>query len=507
MASNIQNDVEDESSSFDALAFAQNLYQVIDSYRSQMPANYFELTIAPTASSGNPGETKLNAFYRMIGLPAITNPSFIRENRENDEFSRTISQDGTLNYFHTLYGDELKDNVAFKKIRDRNDRLTTKPTAERFAEFMYKPIGLSEGMKDSSSGQSRRTSLFPLVVDAAVPVYPLSRRIAPSFQHTINGEDYIVSGSTTRLSRPLIDNIIYMRTKTINNEEGAAELAAQLKNLAESAGTDFSGNDVKKDIQDAGFTFIDLAIRTKLLQTLKSLSNKFKASVNEVQELSAEITFVFTPVSNPEMRSSQSYDIKSEHKAGSLDIEISRLESEIANQNGIVFLLPSEQVKRREEIRRLEHNISISNITQDVLISQLTSLLTYEVDNLNRKLAEKQHARDEKLSRAEELKRLLMYYTGEFSGLSIFDVICVIYGLFSVDSKYLVGLLNRDAQNRLTEDEFFRPPSSAQGSTSVESILGYTPPTVEKSLAALEEKVSEAFRIAEGFANTQASTQ
>lgn len=504
MANNVQNDVEDESLSFDALSFAQNLYQVIDSHRSQMPANYFELTIAPSASSGGSGETKLNAFYRMIGLPAVTDPVFVRANLKDDEFQRTISQDGTLNYFHTIYNDEAQDSAIFKKIRDRNDRLTAAANPERFAEFMYKPIGLSEGVKDSAAGQSRRTSIFPLVVDAAVPIYPLSRRIAPSFQHTINGEDYIVSGSSTRLSRPLIDNIIYMRTKTINNEEGMAELRKQLEALSKSVGADESGEGVTKDIQDAGFTFIDLAIRTKLLQTLKSLANKFRIASSEVQELSAEITFIFKVVSNPQMRSAQNSDIQLDIKAGSLDIEIANLKSEIANQNGISFLLPTEQVKRREELRRLEHNLKISNITQDVLISQLTSLITYEVDNLNRKLEEKQHERDEKLSRAEGLKQQLMYYTGEFSGLSIFDVICVIYGLFSIKPEYLVGLLNKDAQVRLMKDEFFRTSDSGEGAKSV---FGTSPPSVAESLAALEAKVKEAFRIAEGFANTQAQTQ
>jgi hypothetical protein len=300
-------------------------------------------------------------------------------------------------------------------------------------------------------------------------------------------------GSKARLSRPLIDNIFYMRVKTINNTEGVEKLKAQLQSLISASGV---------SVKEAQFTFVDLAILTKLLQILKSLATKFEEARKEVQGLSTQIAFVPTPVSNPQMRSAQSTTIKAETKIYALDQEIALIKAEIANQNAIAFMLPTEQVKRREEIRRLEHGVSTSNIVPDVLVAQLNSLITYEVEELNRKLQEKQHEKDEKLTRVEQLKQQLMYYTGEFSGLSIFDVICIIYGLFAIETKYLLGLLNEDAQKRLKEDEFFRPPDS-----TIEALFNTTPATVAESLKALEEKVIEAFNIAEGFASAEAKTQ
>jgi hypothetical protein len=202
------------------------------------------------------------------------------------------------------------------------------------------------------------------------------------------------------------------------------------------------------------------------------------------------------------MRSAQSTSEKAEVKIYALDNEIAKLKAEIARQNAVAFMLPTEQVKRREEIRRLEHGVSTSNITQDVLISQINNLLTYEIDDLNRRLQEKQHERDEKLTRIEQLKQLLMYYTGEFSGLSIFDVICIIYGLFAIDLEYLLGLLNEDAQKRLKEDEFFRPPDS-----NIQTLFNAEPKTVSESLKALEDKIREAFKIAEAFSSGQNKAQ
>jgi hypothetical protein len=489
MAEHIQNDVENESSNFDALTFAEQLYSIIDIYRSQVSAKYNELVAAAPVSPGGIGETKLNAFYRMIGLPAATDPAFVHQHRRDGEFKTYISQDGTLNYFHSLYNSEELDREVFLQIRERNGRLVEPPDPARFAEFMFKPENISAGVKSNS----KRTSLFPLVVDAAVPVFPLTRRLAPSFQHTINGEDYIPMGSKARLSRPLIDNIFYMRVKTINNTEGVEKLKAQLQSLISASGV---------SVKEAQFTFVDLAILTKLLQILKSLATKFEEARKEVQGLSTQIAFVPTPVSNPQMRSAQSTTIKAETKIYALDQEIALIKAEIANQNAIAFMLPTEQVKRREEIRRLEHGVSTSNIVPDVLVAQLNSLITYEVEELNRKLQEKQHEKDEKLTRVEQLKQQLMYYTGEFSGLSIFDVICIIYGLFAIETKYLLGLLNEDAQKRLKEDEFFRPPDS-----TIEALFNTTPATVAESLKALEEKVIEAFNIAEGFASAEAKTQ
>jgi hypothetical protein len=499
MTEQIQNNVENESSSFDALSFAEQLYATIDAYRSQVSAKYNQLILSAPESPGGVGETKLNAFYRMIGLPAIADPSFVNQFRNNKAFKTQISQDGTINYFHSIENDSALDSELFRRIRNRNDQLVAPPDEARFAEFMLKPESIAAGLSDNS----KRTSIFPLVVDAAVPIYPLNRRLAQSFKHAINGEDYIPLGSKVRLSRPLIDNIIYMRVKSNSDAASIAKLKEQLNQII---GLSTFDNDTKvriqTDVQKSSLTFVDAAMRTRLLQILKSLSSRFESARKEVQELSTKISFTLRPVSNPKMRSAKSTSIQPEIKIYALDMEIAAIEAEIRNQNAVAFTLPTEQVKRRTEYRRLEHGIGTSNIVDDVLISQLNSLLTYEIDDLNRRLAEKQHERDEILTRIEQLKQQLMYYTGEFSGLSIFDVICVIYGLFAIETRYLLGLLNEDAQKLLKEDEFFRPADA-----TIEALFNENPASVADSLKALEEKITEAFKIAEGFVSTQAKTQ
>jgi hypothetical protein len=190
-----------------------------------------------------------------------------------------------------------------------------------------------------------------------------------------------------------------------------------------------------------------------------------------------------------------------------LDSQIALIKLEIVNQTAIAYMLPTEEVKRREEIRRLEHMNTTTNIVNDVLISQLNSLITSEAASLNERLADLNRQRDEKISEAEQYKQLIMYYTGEFSGLSIFDVICVIYGLFSIEFKHLIGLLNADAQKRLAEDEFFRSNDTTSTVVPTQIPTGDAVPSMSESLKALEEKVREAFKISEGFSNIQALTQ
>lgn len=496
MADQIQNDVEEESSGFDAIGFAESIYSIIDSYRSQMPADYQSLMANPTQNPGGLGETKINAFFRILGLPANSPHTAKQSNIEERDFSRVISQDGTLNYFSNIRGEDEQSELFF-----RNIQLTAPPNPEEYANFMQNPIHFADSVKNS--GSSKRASLFPLVVDSAVPVYPLSRRLAPSFQHSINGEDYIVSGSKKRLSRPLIDNIIYIRSKKINNEAGIAELRKQLTALAASI-ADSSSQDIEKSIQDTNINFVELSIRTKLLETLKNLANRFKTANSEIQELSSKITFVPVPVSNPAQRSAQNANFKLDAKVGYIDSQIAEIKSEIANKNAIAWMLPTEEIKRREEVRRLEQDINLSNISSDVLISQITSLITYEVDGLKAQLADLEHQKDNLITQAEGLKQQMLYYTGQFSGLSIFDVISVIYGLFAVDFKYLIGLLNADARGRLAEDEFFSTNDTEETVNIDQLLIPDALPSIADSLNALEEKVAEAFKIAEGFANTQA---
>ncbi len=481
MAEKVQNEIPEMSLGLDVGALADTIFESIEQMRSQMSADYSKLVVTPSTNSGGKGESRINAFYRMLGLPALAPASFTTDIQ--------ASQDRTLNLFSTLGNDQ--QIRAWLKVR--NDEQLTPVTPEQYRNVFHEPPSFMDSVKpphDKFDSQTR-SSIFPMVVDAAVPIFPLKRRVAGSFKHKDpdTGEDIILAGMDRRLSRPLIDHIIYIKFKKLELTENKKQLEDQLRALTSSV----TDEEVKKSIQDTQFDFASQLIRNKLIQILKDLAGKFSQASNEARQIASKVKFVPKPSSHPNRRSAQetNADILDIYTDGEIDQRIKTLKKSIRENESIIYLLPTEEIKRRELGRLAEHALPNNNIADDLLFPQLIDMLSAGATPLREELRRKEAEKDELISRAELIKKQLLYYTGRESGLSIFDVVGVLYGLFSLKEEHLLGLLNKDAFEALKKDEFFK-----------DSGTPVAPASVADSLRALESKVSEAFAIANSFANT-----
>ena len=505
MATQVQNDIDENGAGFNPTEFAKSIFSLIDPMRSQFGADYTSLVENPNTNPSATGESRLNTFFRILGLPAVRSEVFLNNRDDNtncdafvgDAKKVALSQDGTINYFSSI---DSEDESTFQKIRNR-DFIINKPIdKDRFAIFMYDRISFTE----SIAGNPRRAPLFPLLVDAAIPVYPTNRRLAPAFFHAIGGEDYIISGRTTRLSRPFLDNIIYIRSKIASGDidpSATEELKTQIKALSDD------NDKVNKILQSTDFSFIELKIYEKFIQSLKKLAADYAITIKKINELNGQVTFFPAPVANPEQRSGQtSAEPPVQATVPALEQRINELKFQIKQEEALAYILPTADIKRRDEIRRIEQNVQLKNVTEDLMVNNFTNLITYGANQLKTELSSVQEERDSLIKQAEQAKRALLYYTGEFTGLSIFDVICVLYGLFTVDFQYLIGLLNKDAQDRLVLDDFFALNPQEQSSDSISSsknpaqlVKNNQVPSVSESLKQLEDKVKEGFLIADSF--------
>jgi len=367
--------------------------------------------------------------------------------------------------------------------------------------MMANPLLFSASIEPTNS---RRASIFPLVVDASIPVYPLIRRMAPAF----NDGNYIINEN--RLSRPFLEHVIYIRGKVLSgsneDDNNKKELLDRINALRP---------ETDKELTNVGsFKKIELIIQQRFLQCIKRLSFDYLKIKEDALRNRQKVRFVPNPVDNPDERSGQGSLPESEISSVTPDIDnrLNELKFALAKEEAIRFVLPTEAVNRSDNIRRILEKTKINNYKDDVLISDFTNLITYKEEYIRRQISEIEQSRQMALQEAEKIKRDLIYFTGEFTGLSIFDVIGVLYGLFTVDIKYLIGLLNEDAKNRLSKDKFFSFSPEEQSASKIDternpaillSNKDVQIPTVGQSLAELQRKVEEAFLLAKTYASQE----
>ena len=478
---------------FDPVKFCTSILDTVFANLSQCPRVPQILVTSPEdVGTGEAGESAPNCFLRLLGMPAVRDESEISFNPtkagDRSEFLTHISQSSTLNYFtQSSFGSRFGE--ALQATIDRGFFAGKKQTAADYQEMIENPLPISESL--TASG--RRPKLLPPSVDASVPIFPLSRRVAPSF----NSGDFFVSGGRKRLSRPFIEHVIYMRTKVFSGG-GDPELVRQISELIEAE----TGDEELAAKLPSAFTEVERSIVEKFLQAMRQSAKKYAEVLALAKKLQAEVAFETAPVSNPEQRSIT--PLSSNPEIGvttSIGAKIQILNKVLAAENAFLVSLPTESVNRADRIRRIEDEIPAQNIKADVFVSEFVDLLGFERASLEEELAQAKQEERAKIMQVEQVKRDLMFYTGEFVGLSIFDVLCIFYAMFTVELRFLIGLLNNDAKERLKSDPFFKTnqaSSNVSQDSSAANLIDATA-ALPESLTKFEEQVKVAFQLSEFF--------
>lgn len=485
----------DIGNDFDPSTFIKSIYSAIDDHRSvfgSIPSDIID-TPEKQGSGSHLAEPRINTFFRLLGLPATRDESFLND-RATNRFStitsdlarrnNALSQGSTLNYFSSI-GDQ---ETTLGGIRERNE--SKKIDTADFNEMINNPLDIDESLKDNSI---RRQSLFPLVVDASIPVFPQRNKVAPLF----NDGDFVLLGGQTRLKRPFLQHILYMRIKAFSTINDSVKTDLQ-KNI-----TNEIGNDLINESDLNNFKVLELEIIQKFIQCLKQSSIEYKKTKQSVKEIFSKISYNSVPTNNPESRTGTDTISDEQKFSSSLDSQIQALDVIINKEDLFLMTLPIEKLNRSQQILNLEDNTSTSNFMDDIFISDFISILTYQRDAAKAKKDELLQEKRRLIQKLEQARRNLSYFTGEFYGLSIFDIIGVLYALFTVDKSALVGLLNSSARQRLISDPFFSVSDQTTGQLVLDKdltdLIDGSVLSLDASLAAIKEKIKEAFSIAKSF--------
>lgn len=497
--SELNRGYKDEGDGFDPVSFTREVFNSVKTNRSNVGPFPFQVVDTPSKSGKDRNaENMMNVFFRLIGFPAIrdetliTNDSVFDENCDKKRRDNALSQGGTINYFSSA---ALANEDNFKSLITRDSILDEARTSSQFNTMLMDPLPIDESIADVPR-ERRRPRIFPLLVDASIPVYPMERRVSPLFYDG----DYILQGGRSRLKRPFLQHVIYMRTKVFSGFSSSVEDDIRTNITAEV------GDDTLISASElSNYRLLELKIIQKLLQSLKKASKDYVKVRNEVKELRSKVTYVPAPVEEPQQRggAAETADLSVEITTD-LDQQLQAIDSELNKLDLFLLALPIEEVDRSDRIRRIEEEVVIRNTSPDAFIPEFNSLLTYERKPLERQKAKVLQERKKIVQKVEKAREQLQYYTGEFTGLSIFDVISVFYALFTVDRESLVALLNQSALERLANDAFFvageQATDTISSTSNIETLItNASLISPAEALASLEAQVREGFAIARTF--------
>jgi hypothetical protein len=473
-------------SQFDIITFAKSLMSEVDKIRS------FTLKSTDDATQQQyqqPIESRLNAFFRLVGLPMFVS---VEKKDKKGNSGTDLSGDRQLtpgyagkkfdNYIITNSAKEAAAGSAnlAKALQEREGKLLSRESkigTDEMNKFMTKALKSAiaiqpnipneeKSIKGGIVGQNKDferevyKSLFPLIT-AYVPngISPVKNETArPFLQYVVDQ----MPDNETMLPKPFIETVIRIRLISASNAGNTKEGAKNInfaevvkKAIGEEKYNTLSSND--KDVLAAirGEGALESIIITKLLSSLSQLAKK-QYDLQKAQEQYFQ-------------QSNYTISIKTESGKQSVFGKRAEVSSDLVlkpdSKYGQKLQLLYERKAREEALQSLlptQDSIYTNdpNTTQNTAFMSLTnpfsSLISYNLDETNKEIQQLKSIINKDLQKLEKLRVELDMMTGEFIGLSIPDVISIIIGLFIIKKQYLIALLDTEVREEMAKDEVLK---------------------------------------------------
>lgn len=430
---------------------ATQVIKTVDEFRSNGTKPEVE-----DAGSAEKTEPRVNAFYRIIGLPAFTNDA-----SQYDPFNN-----GNL-FRKTDVGEDVAKQMV-GEIETRDAGFTKQLDDDVVDNFLDNNIAkVSIGTKKpSESGGRFKGGLFPMAVNGTTSIQPYSRRIAAPFHKKAQKYDKV------EYKRPLIELIILLRTK------GEGQIDSTLQQELNDDIDEVIGSDIKIDRDNLNFTVIGL-IRSliRIVLSGEGVVDFINHTAENLNKVTNQMSDVFEDPSKTTVSAERQTRRKKTDEERKAELE----QQEQQKQEALAV--------ERIRLKLLEYDDTLEksttkNMKDAVLASSVLSLLasdSVEIEERDKEDEPKKERVDQLLRAGNQQMDLML---GTYSGLSGIDAMVIITALFVMPLEFLISLLNQDNLKRLQE---LRPGTEAT-STAIESI-GVLEATVESIYKTLDKKV------------------
>ena len=424
--------MSNQSDNFDFDEFAVAAIRYIDSIRSY------------GAEGSIATESRINAFYRILGLPAIV-PSDERELPDGrpDPFNNgNIHDISFASYKDDL---DLRQGLYDKKISDKE--------AQSFLDFNDQEFKAS--ISTDSAKRRIRGTLFPMVVDGRIRVLPQSRRVGGAFMTAAQLKHDRIS-----YQKPLIEAILSVKLKGQHVTDGSKQSDT---NLA------FKSSNLESLIENA---------EQRINQTLNIIAHKLEYTLRDINRARRSVgsSMLPTVVNIAEKRPEE---LPSETLQGELDVIYEQQFAQEVTQNSVLSLFEFNDSVEADGTRNLVGG-GITSLFLEMLVPKA------KVKKKSKRI-DRQY--DKAMNQIRKGFRSLDLLMGTFSSLSGVDIMIVIAALYRLEPEYLVGLLNKESQQRI---------KNLKG--NIPAVTGAQ--TLSASLDKLKTEVTKIFDELEGHVKT-----
>lgn len=422
---------------FDTYSWAQSLFQDLEDKRSSVTA----LTKAQANALGKDNlqfssvkhESRVNALYRLIGLP--TELSLTDNLKLLDADGKTITTKTDLG--KTLLQREYEQlRLTFKEYLQGNSQ------ADLNAEInsnQASSSGVVAELFDPNYLQRHTTRLFPMVQYSQIQnVVEPRNRIAPPFAST--AERYISEKLT---SPPFLESVITIR-------------------LLPQSGSDATGKpNTQGAVEDAIIQSLGYALGELVKQYQRNQAEAEKhildgtafvrGSVPGVSSAAVKKADLEANTREPDNITTQD-DIRSQYTATQINV-----------YEAIISLLPLEN-----DIIPIGTDIGGTpfqsrNIKENALTASFAEIIKSNLDALQRAQEENKKLMQKRQLTQDKLTAELGSIVGETGGISLAEIIIVIASLFVLDEEDLVGLISKSRFDQLVSASNNNTSASSSG--------------------------------------------
>lgn len=496
---------------FDIIDFAKKILNEVDQIRSY---EFGQADDDTGQKEHKPVESRINAFFRLIGLPMFV--SIEKKNKNNKSTtSGDLSGERSLSpgYYggkfaqYILQNTEKDEDFSFSlaereyNLLDRENKAGTKDMddamtqAMRFAiplcpnvEGIVGPDGflLSYDYKKSVAPAGKRKvfkKLFPLAT-SYIKVTPIKNETArPFLQYT---QDQMPD-SQTILPKPFIETVVRIRLVTFcNAENSAGNLKA--KNIQDEINKYFSSATKEQPIYSGNK--LENSILSRLVSSLPQLAKKWndllKSQEFLYQQLKCAISVRTVSSQNSFGKKTTAAEIVV-NPDSKYAKQLIILQKNLAKDQAMIALLPSNDI-----IFGKAKNTAFTS-----LIEPLSKLIAPDMEDTQSKIEKIEDDIKKTSQQMEKLRVELEMMTGEFTGLSVIDVVALIISLFIIDKADLIALLDEDTISEIKKDQVF---SSALKSINAKTGIEAT----KTAVANLEKTVTWVFNLLNVLIKTNA---
>lgn len=443
----------------DIIKFAKDIMAEVDAIRSYLPSFSDEAQLADQ----RPTESRVNAFFRLVGLPMFV--SITSNNDKGKSGGNNVAQKMmTPGYQSAGAPDGIVENSGETELTGPNGRqydaatllhkreetllareqkIGTEATNIRMASAFYVPMPLALNKEMVAN----KSEIFKMVSPFAVSyslVFPGSNELSKPF--LANPEEGRPPPSSTPIRRPFIETVV--RIRMISLEGGSQKQQDYLKATRDRVKL-LSATAAKLLPQNA--SLYEAFVIDQMMGALDQFADRWVMLQSERESISKELTVVLKPKTSSAQRSAFGkqgnvvLDLQLDDNSAT-GMQLAALKRGIAASEAMIGLLPTEDISSLTGTK-------VKNVMPNALTNAFVSVLRQPIERLKSKLEEINALRETKAQQADALRLELEMMTGEFSGLSLPDMVFTLLGLFLISRDDLIALLDADTLEQMKKDK------------------------------------------------------